>query len=229
MNDVMFSDEQLSIAAGKVRRSMLASLPTPEDCATDFSAEFLRKMQKLVIRQRHKATANQFVRRAAILILSALIGLGGWLTVDVQAREAFFGWLRELGQNSIIYRPVEKNPSDAAKIRYHLPVIPEGYSLYWSDQDEFGGYFIYQNDGGKGLKFDYLYESNSSALLAGMLNAKISKTVVNGVTADLLVSSDPSIASAVVWTTDDNTVFFLSAFLDKGDLIALAESVCPTK
>lgn len=95
------TDEALSLAAAQVRDAMPASLPSPSACEHTFSRAFERKMRPLLRRQRHPLFA-QAVRRAAAFFLTVLVGAGVWLTVDVQAREIFFAWVREFYEASVV-------------------------------------------------------------------------------------------------------------------------------
>ena len=49
--------------------------------------------------------------------------------------------------------------------------------------------------------------------------------IVNGFPGELLISHNPETAGGILWTDDNNTAFYISAFLDNEELIKLAESV----
>lgn len=229
MNDEFFSDDVLRAATRLVRQSMLDALPSPSECPAAFSPEFHKRITILFARQRHKAMARRIVQRAAVLLLSALIGLSAWLTVDVEAREALFGWLREMYENSIIYRFDNSSSANTAHTRYYIANLPSSYTETMSADYENDGYVLYANSMGQYLSLHYLFGSDKSAFLVGKENVIISNAVVNGSPADLLISKDPAIASAIVWADKDGPAFCISAFMNPDDLIALAESVKPSK
>ena len=52
---------------------------------------------------------------------------------------------------------------------------------------------------------------------------------VHGNDADLLISTSSEIANCILWSTSDNTAFYISAFLDADDLVRIAESVEKTE
>ncbi|MBQ4564126.1 MAG: hypothetical protein IJA58_06575, partial [Lachnospiraceae bacterium] len=66
----VFTDQDLVVAAGIVRQSMLDALPEPEACTHEFSAQFQEKMKRLFAKDR---TLNAFatIRRfaAAVILL----------------------------------------------------------------------------------------------------------------------------------------------------------------
>ena len=66
------------------------------------------------------------LRRVAAFFLTALVGVSAWLAIDTQAREAFFGWIKEVYEDSVIYRTI---PSPAAKAlpQYELAWLPDGF------------------------------------------------------------------------------------------------------
>ena len=43
------------------------------------------------------------LRRVAAFFLTALVGVSAWLAVDTQAREAFFGWAKEVCETFFVY------------------------------------------------------------------------------------------------------------------------------
>ena len=158
-----FTDDRLRQAAQEAGAILDGSLPAPEDCPHTFSLPFQAKMAKL-LRRHKRAPARRAMRRVACLALVCLLGSGVFLTTNAQAREAFFGWVREISENVIHYAfsgtpSPAKNPED---FRYVLPEVPEGYEVV--DHWEADGVCneLYVNSRGEYLSFDYLYNTDHS-------------------------------------------------------------------
>ena len=81
-----FSDEELKMAVVIVRDALLEAMPTPSEIHYDLSANFIRKMDALCIRARHKAFVKTALQRVAMFFVAILIALGAWLTIDAEAR-----------------------------------------------------------------------------------------------------------------------------------------------
>ena len=87
-----FSEEELRAAAKEVSLAWVDRLPEARECQYVFSRHFERKMNRLLRRTRHPALSRG-LRRVACFFLALLIGGIVWLSVDAEAREAFFGWV----------------------------------------------------------------------------------------------------------------------------------------
>ena len=90
----MFTDEMLRIAAAEADQAIRDSLPRPEDCHHQFSPRFERKMKRVIRRGRHPVAYKFLHRAACLLVVVTLVG-ASWLTVDAEARGAFFAWVRQ--------------------------------------------------------------------------------------------------------------------------------------
>lgn len=73
MTEFSFSDKDLQLAAGKVRSALLESLPTPSDCAREFSDPFLEKMDGIL--QQDK---RQQARKSISSNCSCIFGIVQW-------------------------------------------------------------------------------------------------------------------------------------------------------
>lgn len=81
-----FSDEELNLAAQRLRKSLLSVMPSPKECEREFSQEFCCKMQDLIDQQRRLSKARQILRdikRVAVVVLAvAVLSFGGLMTVE---------------------------------------------------------------------------------------------------------------------------------------------------
>ena len=103
----MITDEMLYSAAAKSNTAFVKYMEEgydPENQHT-FSAKFERKMKRLIRKADHPLLYRG-LRGVASILLAILIGGGTWLAVDVEARAAFIGWLREVYDNIFAYRLV---------------------------------------------------------------------------------------------------------------------------
>lgn len=116
------SAPEYSGGAGVGSPSVLSACP--EECRHVFSLSFEKKMRRLLRKQRHPF-AHRMLQRAAAIFLTALVGIGTWLAVDMQARAAFFRWCKEVYENQVIYRfyGEQRGQTDV----YRPAWLPDGY------------------------------------------------------------------------------------------------------
>ena len=55
--------------------------------------------------------------------------------------------------------------------------------------------------------------------------ATVDDAVVNGYAADFIISGDERAANVLMWIDSNNCAFYISAYLEKEDLVNLAESL----
>ena len=79
------------------------------------------------------------------------------------------------------------------------------------------------------MSFTYSYNPNLTDWFIIGSGLTRESTVVNGITADLLISDDPATAPAIVWIMPDNTAFTVSGYFTVEELVAIAESVKPAE
>ena len=221
-----FTDDRLRQAAQEAGAILDGSLPAPEDCPHTFSLPFQAKMAKL-LRRHKRAPARRAMRRVACLALVCLLGSGVFLTTNAQAREAFFGWVSQIVESTVDY-PFDGAVSEV-KYHYYLPAVPEGYWEVSRYASETSGDELYENASGEYLSFTYLYvtdNSTSMLTLFGIDAMEKANVSVNGISADYYFDDTGEISSSLVWVDpESNALLHLSAYLDKDDLIALAESI----
>ncbi|HZK71808.1 MAG TPA: hypothetical protein VFD03_09910, partial [Clostridia bacterium] len=104
MSSMTITEEALSKAAQSVRYAMLNSLPNPSDCEYEFSVEFQSKMDLIHLKANYVYKRKRIIQRIASAFLILLITSSVWLTFDAEARGVVFSWMREVYENSIIYR-----------------------------------------------------------------------------------------------------------------------------
>ena len=229
----MISEERLRTAARAVSQAMIDSLPEPEDCHHDFSPEFERKMKKLLRRSRHWGL-YQGLKRAACFFLVLLLSGGAFLTVNAEAREIVFGWVSQQLENTRHYFFVEESAGEVSQepsqeIDYELPNVPEEYRLEDTDKGATYTSILYVNEEGNYLSFGYLTketETATSNIVFGTEGFEKTTVLVHSAPADYYFDDTGEHSNLIVWKDEENEVLlYITGYLDKDGLIALAESV----
>ena len=93
-----------------------------------FSPEFEKKIKKLERKANHPIVYRS-LQRIASIILVCLIACSAWLTVDAEARAAFFGWVKEIYETYFVYR--FEGSADYSNSTVARPLCP---LLYFNDE-----------------------------------------------------------------------------------------------
>lgn len=225
----MFSEDELYCAAGELALAMAHSLPAPEECHHDFSPAFARRMARLIRRARHPVL-HRAARRVAGLLLAILVGCGVWLTLDAQAREAFFTWVGERVDGVQHYFFDGPDASQTPNVRYRLPEAPEGYWEEDAFETESGIDFTYMDEAGHILSFGAIFRPTGSSVTETSFfdMDKMEKAVVlvNGEPAEWYVDHEGKIGNVLVWQDEETgALLYLSGYFDRDDMIRMAEAV----
>ena len=225
-----FSENELREAARIVAEAMLDSLPAPEACHHDVSPDFLSKMAPLLVKAKRRETARRWTRRAAAALLALVIGATSWLAVDTQARAAFFSWVREVYENSVVYRFFNDTSVVDQLPDYRPSWVPDGYVQTDVIETDTVCSIIYQNitDPSDSFIFDYnLYSDNTnSALLTEKDEYEFQELSVNGKTAHYYHSLNDDRANDLIWIDETTAILFtLNGYLEQDVMLHIAESV----
>lgn len=195
------------------------------------SNQYRYQMQKMVAdplawyRKKTCPIWKKSLQVVASIVIVCMIALGTLMVSSPTARAAVLQWIREWYDTHIVYQ------YSGERIRTEMPQfqivdLPEGYVE--SDRIELLGYVsvTYQNVDGKNLYLDYSFIQQGAAsdfVTDGMV---VSDITVNGCPGQLFLSQTPEQTSTVTWIDmDKNIQFTVDGFLDKTDLLHLAESV----
>lgn len=189
-----------------------------------FSAEFEKKIEKLKRNTAHPIRFHAARRVAAVFLALLLCGLA-WLAMDVEARAAVFGWVRETYETFFVYRFEEEASPEASAANYRLTGLPDGYTEFSRSKTGDTASILYVNETGDLIQFSYAPARGRTDWFVDATDTVRTAALVSGNPADLLLSESPDVASAVLWTTPDGTAFFLSGFLSEEALIELAGQV----
>lgn len=222
----MITDEMLRKAAEKSSEVYVRYLEQDynSEFQHDFSKNFERKIRKLSRKANHPILYRSLQRIASILLAIALGGIV-WLSVDIEARASFFGWIREVYETYIVYRFDGKHDSNTDSEEYRPTWVPTGYEEFYTDNSENDFTVIYANDIGQNLTFSYSRETTGSVWYVKNTLTSAKQVYVNEMLADIMLGNNIETASVIVWIDSQNTAFYISGFLDEADLIRMAESV----
>lgn len=224
----MISEERLQEAAKAVSRAMLDGLPEPEDCQHDFSPEFERKMNKLLRKNGHPWLSRGLKRVACIILVFFLCG-GTFLTVNAEARGIVFGWVGQRLGIDQRYSFSGHSGQEREDISYYLPEVPEGYEFLETEDSVNGWTTLYSNEDDEYLDFGYFREppENSAMALYFAVNDMERSTLrIHDMSAEYYEDDTGEIANLIVWIdSETNTLFYITGYFDKDQLVELAESV----
>ena len=194
----------------------------------DRQHEFSVRFQKKIAKLKRKVDAPFFygaLRYVASILLAVAVSLSTWLAVDVKAREAFFGWVKEVYETYFVYRFNAETAENTAPVAYRLGWLPDGYSELFEQEGTDTTTIIYKNESELLLTFKYIHTPDLTQWYIDVSQTTKKAATVLGNTADLFISTDPDISSAIMWISENNTAFYISAFLDEAELIKIAENV----
>ena len=222
----MITEEMLCAAAARSCEIYVAYLERGYDPENqhEFSLQFEKKIKKLKRKADHPVFYHT-TKRIASIVLAILISGGVWLAVDIEARAAFFGWIKEVYESYFVYRFEDDAVSNINPSSYRPTWLPSGYTEFYVDETENTVAIVYADEEGRMLKLNYIQNPNETDWFVKTEQVEIESATINGKPAELFISKDSETANAIIWTSDDNTAFYLYAFLSKADLIKVAESV----
>lgn len=221
-----WTEKELEEAAAQAVDAMLQAMPSPSACDHAFSPEFAARMEPLIQQGRSASKKRRLWPRVAAVIAAVLLSLGTWLTVDVEAREMLFGWVKEAYEWCVNYRFFSKEPATAIA-PYEPSWIPEGFTLTHTSDHELGGTQVYSNEKtGQILVFGYDLMSDSMVIgFAGDLSQHETLTV-QGLNAEFYHAAGDSTANNLIWFDESaGVVFTIDGDVEKDVILHMAESV----
>ena len=159
----MISEEMLKKAAAEADQAIRDSLPAPAECEHEFSPSFQRKMRRTFRKAKHPVI-YKLPKYAACFVLAVALASGTWLTVDAEARAAFFAWVREQYEAFVEYRFIGDAPQENTIVEYELTWLPEGFSFQKAQELDGGMDLTYTNDSGQRIIFSYLRGDDAASL-----------------------------------------------------------------
>ena len=222
----MITDEMLREAAHKASVAITAYYERNYDPEKplDIPPEFEKKIERLKRRAEHPVLYKT-MHRVASIILAILITGGAWITFDAEARAAFVGWVKEIYETYFVYHFEGDSKQNESSEYYRPTLLPSDYTEFYSDATEDTINVVYANEEGEMLKFSYCHNPDNTTWFVGTDQLTVEPVTINGVTGEIVTSTEPGSAITIMWITEDNTAFNISGFLSVEDLVAAAESV----
>lgn len=222
----MITDKMMQEAAEELYQALLTSLPDENQCSYQFSERFERRMKRLIRRAEHPLR-HRILQRVASIALVLFLGFVTLLAISPSVRAAVFGWVREQYRNMATYFYEGSSNHDSASCEYELVGLPDGYEEVYRDISEDKSSIYYLDSSTKQiLSFTYASSGSFSLLNIQISNASMECVIINGNEADFYYYPDGDQSNLLIWTDiESNTLFAISAFGSKNELIAMAESV----
>ena len=221
----MISEEMLKKAAAEADQAIRDSLPAPAECEHEFSPSFQRKMRRTFRKAKHPVI-YKLPKYAACFVLVVALASGTWLTVDAEARAAFFAWVREQYEAFVEYRFIGETPQENTIVEYELTWLPEGFSFQKEQELDGGMYLTYTNNSGQRIIFSYLRGDDAASLFVTSDYAEIRSVQIGNIHADFYQAKEEASSNMLVWTSEeDDLAFYIMADLPEDTMIKLAEGV----
>ena len=222
----MITDEMLRSSAARSSELFAHTITSDYDPVQQYEPSdlFEKKIRRLLHRAKHPYFYRAIRRIASIFLAAILVG-SMYLAVDMEARAAFLGWIKEVYEHSIVYRIM---PSSAAKDlpHYELTWLPDGFDEPDIYENETVYSALYQNSStGEIVIFDY-YRLSSEVQAKLFTDQQPEHVLVNGIIADLYVASSDSDSNNLLWIDTEAGVFCaIDSNLSKDVILHIAESI----
>jgi len=221
----VISEEMLKKAAAEADQAIRDSLPAPAECEHEFSPSFQKKMRRTFRKAKHPVI-YKLPKYAACFVLTVALASGTWLTVDAEARAAFFAWVREQYAAFVEYRFIGEAPQENTIVEYELTWLPEGFSFQKEQDLSNSTYLTYANDSGQRILFSYLEGNDATSLFMAADYTEVQSVQIGNINADFYQASQETSPNGLVWVSEEeNMCFCITASLPKDTIIKVAEGI----
>lgn len=219
------NEEALYQAAEAYAKALCQSLPEPESCSHTFSPKFEKKMKGVLHQARHPAV-KRTLQTAACLFLTLAALFGFTLAVNVEAREAVFGWIQEKCDAFFTHYRYTGIPSEDEGVHYRPGWLPEGFSLLDSATQPGGEILVYASDTGEILDFTYSHAPESMDFYLGTENCSVISLTVGDCPATMYIPEESNRTTTLVWMNEaQDTLFILSSMRSQEEILRIAENI----
>lgn len=169
MSKHIVDDDFLYKHMRKAEIKMLDSLPKEEELSHKFSKDFEKKMDKLIKEQKRTPFMRSFViygkRVAAIFLIIVSVSFATTMSVEAY-RVRFFEVITEVWEEftSIVFKS-EEGINDGNLLPTNPQYIPEGFSIFYEDVDDYMNMIIYKNEANIEIFYEQSFISNKEILL----------------------------------------------------------------
>ena len=194
---------------------------------TDAMSELNDKyvMEAVSYQRKSKPQFNTWLSKVACVFLAVLLTGSAVLTFSVEARAAFFGWVREQVETYYMYF-FEGNAAVTEPAKYELGWMPENCIFVTSYETAGGEVYIYTDERDTLIQFTYTSEPDNEKVYVDYAEYTEKQVTINGNTASLFIAPSEDNTDGIVWTDPNtNTLFFFSGHFDQETFIKIAENV----
>ena len=194
---------------------------------TDAMSELNDKyvMEAVSYQRKSKPQFNTWLSKVACVFLAVLLTGSAVLTFSVEARAAFFGWVREQVETYYMYF-FEGNAAVTEPAKYELGWMPENCIFVTSYETAGGEVYIYTDERDTLIQFTYTSEPDNEKVYVDYAEYTEKQVTINGNTASLFIAPSEDNTDGIVWTdSNTNTLFFISGHFDQETFIKIAENV----
>ena len=194
---------------------------------TDAMSELNDKyvMEAVSYQRKSKPQFNTWLSKVACVFLAVLLTGSAVLTFSVEARAAFFGWVREQVETYYMYF-FEGNAAVTEPAKYELGWMPENCIFVTSYETAGGEVYIYTDERDTLIQFTYTSEPDNEKVYVDCAAYTEKQVTINGNTASLFIAPSEDNTDGIVWTDPNtNTLFFISGHFDQETFIKIAENV----
>lgn len=136
--------KELRSAAATLETSMLEELAKEDMIGHEFSSDFQRKMEAVLVRARHQEQIRKTIRTVAASFAVVVLLAFSWLASNAEARTSVQRSIRETWQKSISFLSGFglDIPEEWAKMdpEFDIPVDPQeqdpGFLIPWGEKDD---------------------------------------------------------------------------------------------
>ena len=194
---------------------------------TDAMSELNDKyvMEAVSYQRKSKPHFNTWLSKVACVFFAILLTGSAVLTFSVEARAAFFGWVREQVETYYMYF-FEGNAAVTEPAKYELGWMPENCIFVTSYETAGGEVYIYTDERDTLIQFTYTSEPDNEKVYVDYAEYTEKQVTINGNTASLFIAPSEDNTDGIVWTDPNtNTLFFISGHFDQETFIKIAENV----
>ena len=194
---------------------------------TDAMSELNDKyvMEAVSYQRKSKPHFNTWLSKVACVFLAILLTGSAVLTFSVEARAAFFGWVREQVETYYMYF-FEGNAAVTEPAKYELGWMPENCIFVTSYETAGGEVYIYTDERDTLIQFTYTSEPDNEDVYVDYAEYTEKQVTINGNTGSFFIAPSEDNTDGIVWTDPNtNTLFFISGHFDQETFIKIAENV----
>lgn len=194
---------------------------------TDAMSELNDKyvIEAATYQRKTKPQVHKWLSKVACFFLAIMLTGSAILTFSVEARAAFFGWVREQVETYYMYF-FEGNAAVTESAKYELGWVPENCIFVTSYETAGGEVYIYTDERDTLIQFTYTSEPDNEKVYVDYAGYTEKQVTINGQSGSIFITQNEEETDGIVWIDlKTNTLFFISGHFDEDTLIQMAESV----